>query len=72
MDGAHDLGGRTGFGVVKTEPHEPPFHEPWEGTAWALNVLAFGKLRAYKADTYRHAVERMASGTWPPATITSG
>jgi len=27
--------------------------------AWALNLLSINKLRAYKADTYRHAVERM-------------
>jgi len=59
MDGAHDLGGKTGFGAAVVAPHEPVFHEPWEATAWALNILAIGSLRAYKADSYRHAVERM-------------
>lgn len=59
MDGPHDLGGKTGFGEVTREANEPVFHHPWEGLAWALNILAIGKLRAYKADTYRHAVERM-------------
>jgi len=59
MDGPHDLGGKTGFGEVTREVNEPAFHEPWEGLAWALNILAIGKLRAYKVDTYRHAVERM-------------
>ena len=51
MDGAHDLGGRLGFGDVTITAPEPAFHEPWEATAWALNVLAVGTLRAYKADT---------------------
>ena len=61
MDGPHDLGGKTGFGRVTREANEPVFHEPWEGLAWALNVLSIAKLRAYKVDTYRHAVERMES-----------
>ena len=55
----HDIGGKTGFGEVTREANEPAFHQPWEGLAWALNSLAIAKLRAYKADTYRHAVERM-------------
>lgn len=59
MDGAHDLGGKSGFGGVRVARHEPTFHKSWEATAWALNVLAIGTLRAYKADTYRHAIERM-------------
>ncbi len=59
MDSAHDLGGKTGFGAVTLGAQEPTFHEPWEATAWALNVLAIGTLRVYKADTYRHAIERM-------------
>jgi nitrile hydratase len=63
VDGAHDLGGKSGFGDVTIAEREPTFHESWEATAWALNVLAIGTLRAYKADTYRHAVERMEP-TW--------
>jgi nitrile hydratase len=59
MDGAHDLGGKTGFGHVTISAREPAFHECWEATAWVLNVLAIGTLRTYKADAYRHAVERM-------------
>ena len=61
MNGPHDLGGKTGFGEVSREANEPAFHYPWEGLAWALNMLAINKLRAYKPDTYRHAVERMKS-----------
>jgi nitrile hydratase beta subunit len=62
MDGAHDLGGKAGFGRVKREQDEPVFHHAWEGVAWALNVLSIAKLRAYKTDAYRHAVERMEPG----------
>ena len=62
MDGVHDLGGKSGFGRVERETDEPVFHEPWEGVAWALNVLSVAKLRAYTADAYRHAVERMEPG----------
>jgi len=59
MDGIHDLGGMSGFGPVEVERDEPVFHEPWEALAFALNVLGIGALRAYNADEYRHAVERM-------------
>ena len=59
MNGPHDLGGKIGFGEVSREANEPAFHHPWEGLAWALNMLSINKLRAYKPDTYRHAVERM-------------
>ena len=62
MDGAHDLGGKAGFGRVEREQDEPVFHHPWEGVAWALNILSVAKLRAYTADAYRHAVERMEPG----------
>lgn len=65
MEGAHDLGGNylwggpVGFGSVDIEPSEPVFHASWEATAFALNLLALGKLRAYNADAYRHSIERM-------------
>ena len=59
MDGPHDLGGRTGYGVVAVESDEPAFHEPWEAKAWALNMVAIGRLRTYTTDAYRHSVERM-------------
>jgi nitrile hydratase beta subunit len=59
MDGIHDLGGMAGFGPIEAEPNEPVFHEPWEGRAFGLNVLAIAVLDAYNADEYRHAIERM-------------
>lgn len=59
MDGIHDLGGMAGFGAVQIEPNEPTFHEPWESLAWRLNIASIAAVRAYNADEYRHAVERM-------------
>lgn len=60
MDGIHDLGGADGFGTIDVELDEPTFHEPWESLAIRLNMASIGFLRAYNADEYRHAVERMA------------
>ncbi|MEM9173708.1 MAG: nitrile hydratase subunit beta [Myxococcota bacterium] len=60
MNGIHDLGGMEGFGAIDVESDEPTFHEGWQGRAFALNMLGIGILRAYNADEYRHAVERMA------------
>jgi len=59
MDGIHDLGGMNGFGAVEPERDEPVFHEPWESVAFAMNALGIAVLRAYNADEYRHAIERM-------------
>ena len=60
MNGIHDLGGMEGFGGIEVEDDEPTFHARWQGRAFALNLLGIGVLRAYNADEYRHAVERMA------------
>ena len=59
MDGIYDLGGMVGFGPIEIEADEPTFHEPWEATAFRLNVASIGLLRAYNTDEYRHAIERM-------------
>ena len=59
MDGIHDLGGMAGFGPVETEADEPTFHEAWEALAFRLNIVSIAMLRAYNADEYRHAIERM-------------
>ncbi len=59
MDGIHDLGGIAGFGAITVEPDEPTFHEPWESQAFRLNLASIAMLRAYNADEYRHAIERM-------------
>lgn len=59
MDGIHDLGGMAGFGPVEMEVDEPTFHEAWEALAFRLNIVSIAMLRAYNADEYRHAIERM-------------
>ncbi|HLY36557.1 MAG TPA: nitrile hydratase subunit beta [Candidatus Binatia bacterium] len=68
MDGIHDLGGMAGFGPVAVESDEPVFHDPWEALAFALNALGIAALRAYNADEYRHAVERMDPAHYLAAT----
>lgn len=62
MDGIHDLGGMAGFGPIQVEMDEPTFHEAWEATVFRLNLASIGLLRAYNADEYRHAIERMDPG----------
>jgi len=59
VDRIHDLGGMGGFGPVEVERDEPTFHERWEALVFALNSLGIVVLKAYNADEYRHAVERM-------------
>lgn len=58
MDGGQDLGGMQGFGPVRREANEPPFHAPWERTVFGmfLSTLAKG---LYNLDEARHAIERM-------------
>src|SRR5215471_11665585 len=56
MDGAHDLGGRAGFGPVVAEPSEPVFHEPWEAKVFGVTASAFGH---WRSGEFRHAIERM-------------
>lgn len=61
MNGLHDLGGMQGFGPVVIEPHEPPFHHPWERRAFAI-TLAAGYLGEWNVDQSRAAREQL-----PPA-----
>ncbi len=56
MNGAHDMGGRMGFGPVRPEPHEPVFHAAWEGRFFALANLT-GEHGAWTLDEDRHACE---------------
>jgi nitrile hydratase subunit beta len=53
MDGIHDVGGKQGFGRVEREADEPPFHEPWEGRAHGIGVVAD------LGPGFRHAIELM-------------
>lgn len=61
MNGAHDLGGMTGFGPVVPEPNEPVFHAPWEARLFSL-VLATGEHGRWTLDEDRSACENR-----PPA-----
>ncbi len=56
MNGAHDLGGRMGFGRVTPEADEPVFHAPWEARMFAI-ALASGALDGWNLDEDRHACE---------------
>lgn len=58
MNGAQDLGGTMGFGPVRPEPDEPPFHAPWEKRALAL-TLAAGYTGQWNIDASRFARESM-------------
>ncbi len=60
MDGAHDLGGKTGFGPINPEPDEPVFHHQWERRVFAI-TLACGFLGKWNLDMSRFARERMDS-----------
>lgn len=56
MNGGQDLGGVQGFGPVKTEENEPPFHAPWEGRVLAM-TLAMSASRKWNIDRSRYARE---------------
>ena len=58
MKGAHDLGGKTGFGPINPDPNEPVFHHDWEKRAFAI-TLAAGFLGQWNLDMSRYARERM-------------
>ena len=59
MNGAHDLGGMHGFGLINPEPEteEPVFHEAWEKRIFGL-TLAAGFLGKWNIDMSRHSRER--------------
>ena len=68
MIGAHDLGGKRGFGRVLPASNanaqgsdlvEPLFHAEWERRAFAL-TLATGMLGQWNIDESRHARENQA------------
>jgi nitrile hydratase subunit beta len=61
MNGPHDMGGGHGWGAVKPEADEPPFHAAWERRAFAL-TLAMGATGQWNIDQSRFARESL-----PPA-----
>ena len=55
MDGAHDLGGKQGFGPIDVETDFVAFHEPWQARGWAITRSIF---RAdWTLDWWRHVRE---------------
>ena len=62
MNGAQDLGGQHGMGLVAPEKDEPYFHAEWEKRALGL-TLSCGAFGAWTIDESRHARESL-----PPAT----
>lgn len=59
MDGPHDLGGREGFGPIEMEDDYRPFHEDWEGPAFAM-LLSAGGHAGWTIDWFRHCRELIA------------
>jgi nitrile hydratase len=59
MDGIADMGGMQGFGSVTYDPDDQPFHEPWEGRAFAMTLLAINRISGQNLDAMRHALSRV-------------
>lgn len=62
MDSVADLGGATGWGAVSPPPpqdQDPPFHEAWEGRAFALTLLTMGRVSGQNLDAFRYALSRL-------------
>jgi nitrile hydratase subunit beta len=54
----HDMGGVHGFGQVEAEPHEPVFHDDWEGRVYALQ-RAMGATGLWTIDGGRASLENL-------------
>jgi nitrile hydratase beta subunit len=58
MNSVHDMGGMDGFGPVRPEPEEPPFHETWEGRVLAMQrAMSFAGV--WNIDQSRASIETM-------------
>ena len=58
MDGAHDLGGREGFGPIDVNEPEAPFPADWEGRMWAMAKMTGQP--DWTIDWWRHVRELIA------------
>jgi nitrile hydratase len=58
MSRVHDVGGQSGFGHVRPDDDDQPFHADWEARIWALNNVLLRR-GAYSLDEFRDAVERI-------------
>ena len=59
MDGVHDLGGKTGHGVVRIDRNEKVFGKRWEATVFAMSGAGARAGAWSNSDRFRHAVERI-------------
>ncbi|MGI5468217.1 hypothetical protein [Streptomyces sp. CA-132043] len=67
MSRVNDVGGQSGFGPLRIEADEPPFHADWEARVYALNT-ALVRGGVYTLDEFRDAVERMAPAEYLAAS----
>lgn len=67
MSRVNDVGGQTGFGALRIEADEPPFHADWEARVYALNA-ALVRNGVYTLDEFRDAIERMAPDAYLAAS----
>jgi nitrile hydratase beta subunit len=60
MTRVHDMGGQDRFfgTLPPIDPDEPAFHDPWEGKAFALALLA-NRVAGTNLHAFRHAIERV-------------
>jgi hypothetical protein len=55
---AHDIGGQTGFGPVRTGDDGQPFGADWEARVYALNTV-LRRRGVYDGHQMRDAIERI-------------
>jgi len=63
VNGPQDLGGAHGFGPVKPDEDDAPFHAPWERAAFAL-TLAMGATGLWSLDRSRYMRESLPHLTY--------
>jgi nitrile hydratase beta subunit len=56
MDGAHDLGGKQGFGPVAVDEKDEPFHSDWEARMWGM-ARSIRSVGGWNIDWWRHTRE---------------
>jgi nitrile hydratase subunit beta len=60
MTAIADIGGKDGWGPVHPpDPEEKVFDEAWEGRAFALTLLAMGRVSGQNLDAFRYALGRL-------------
>ncbi len=57
MDTIHDIGGMQGFGAIRVDEPDEPFHHDWEARMWAIARNA--RAPDWTIDWWRHMRERI-------------